>query len=144
MIYFFIFEILAQLPLSKKYSSSNQMSFESVVQSTSQLKSSPLTSIMIYESLLKAGPGDSVGFSVNNVSVKDIRRGSVAPDTRNHLAQVEPPRSWFLYFWRSYIGNVTLYKVFCKTIRCRTSNPDDNCIFSSTWYTAYLNQLKSA
>merc|ERR1712045_1062069 len=38
---------------------------------------------MHHESLPEAGPGDNVGFNVKNVSVKDIRRGYVASDSKN-------------------------------------------------------------
>lgn len=42
---------------------------------------------MHHESLTEALPGDNVGFNVKNVSVKDIRRGNVAGDSKN-----DPPR----------------------------------------------------
>merc|ERR1719209_360214 len=38
---------------------------------------------MHHESLTEALPGDNVGFNVKNVSVKDIRRGNVAGDSKN-------------------------------------------------------------
>uniref|UniRef100_A0A8C2H0P7 Elongation factor 1-alpha n=1 Tax=Cyprinus carpio TaxID=7962 RepID=A0A8C2H0P7_CYPCA len=38
---------------------------------------------MHHESLAEALPGDNVGFNVKNVSVKDIRRGNVAGDSKN-------------------------------------------------------------
>jgi elongation factor 1-alpha len=38
---------------------------------------------MHHESLPEAFPGDNVGFNVKNVSVKDIRRGNVAGDSKN-------------------------------------------------------------
>jgi elongation factor 1-alpha len=38
---------------------------------------------MHHEALEEAGPGDNVGFNVKNVSVKDIRRGNVAGDSKN-------------------------------------------------------------
>merc|ERR1712213_138196 len=41
---------------------------------------------MHHESLPEAGPGDNVGFNVKNVSVKDIRRGNVASDSKNKPA----------------------------------------------------------
>lgn len=40
-----------------------------------------------HESVLEAFPGDNVGFSVKNVSVKDIRRGDVASDAFNQPAR---------------------------------------------------------
>merc|ERR1712098_574346 len=42
---------------------------------------------MHHESLPEAGPGDNVGFNVKNVSVKDIRRGNVASDSKNDPAR---------------------------------------------------------
>jgi len=42
---------------------------------------------MHHESLTEAIPGDNVGFNVKNVSVKDIKRGMVAGDSKN-----DPPK----------------------------------------------------
>merc|ERR1712002_1008107 len=42
---------------------------------------------MHHETLPEAVPGDNVGFNVKNVSVKDIRRGMVAGDSKN-----DPPK----------------------------------------------------
>jgi len=42
---------------------------------------------MHHEALVEAIPGDNVGFNIKNVSVKDIRRGYVASDTKNDPAQ---------------------------------------------------------
>uniref|UniRef100_A0A915D098 Tr-type G domain-containing protein n=1 Tax=Ditylenchus dipsaci TaxID=166011 RepID=A0A915D098_9BILA len=42
---------------------------------------------MHHESLTEALPGDNVGFNVKNISVKDIRRGSVASDSKNDPAK---------------------------------------------------------
>jgi len=42
---------------------------------------------MHHESLLEALPGDNVGFNIKNVSVKDIKRGNVAGDSKN-----DPPK----------------------------------------------------
>nr|Q2HJN6.1 RecName: Full=Elongation factor 1-alpha 3; Short=EF-1-alpha-3 [Oscheius tipulae]AAY17224.1 eukaryotic translation elongation factor 1A [Oscheius tipulae] len=42
---------------------------------------------MHHESLPEASPGDNVGFNVKNVSVKDIRRGSVCSDSKNDPAK---------------------------------------------------------
>ncbi|WAR17136.1 EF1A-like protein [Mya arenaria] len=38
---------------------------------------------MHHESLVEALPGDNVGFNIKNVSVKEIKRGNVAGDTKN-------------------------------------------------------------
>jgi len=42
---------------------------------------------MHHETLVEALPGDNVGFNVKNISVKDIRRGSVASDSKNDPAK---------------------------------------------------------
>jgi elongation factor 1-alpha len=42
---------------------------------------------MHHESMPEAVPGDNVGFNIKNVSVKDIRRGMVAGDSKN-----DPPK----------------------------------------------------
>ena len=42
---------------------------------------------MHHESVPEAVPGDNVGFNVKNVSVKDIRRGNVASDSKNDPAK---------------------------------------------------------
>merc|ERR1712078_942498 len=42
---------------------------------------------MHHESLPEAVPGDNVGFNVKNVSVKDIKRGYVASDSKNDPAE---------------------------------------------------------
>jgi len=42
---------------------------------------------MHHEVLAEATPGDNVGFNVKNVSVKDIRRGYVASDSKNDPAK---------------------------------------------------------
>jgi len=42
---------------------------------------------MHHESMPEALPGDNVGFNVKNVSVKDVRRGNVAGDSKN-----DPPK----------------------------------------------------
>jgi elongation factor 1-alpha len=42
---------------------------------------------MHHESLTQALPGDNVGFNVKNVSVKEIKRGNVAGDSKN-----DPPK----------------------------------------------------
>jgi elongation factor 1-alpha len=42
---------------------------------------------MHHETLEEALPGDNVGFNVKNVSIKDIRRGMVASDSKNDAAK---------------------------------------------------------
>lgn len=55
---------------------------------------------MHHEALNEALPGDNVGFNVKNVSVKDVRRGNVAGDSRN-----DPPQEA-----ASFISQVCLQK----------------------------------
>merc|ERR1711921_54215 len=42
---------------------------------------------MHHEALTEAHPGDNVGFNVKNVSVKDLKRGYVASDSKNDPAK---------------------------------------------------------
>ena len=42
---------------------------------------------MHHESLPEALPGDNVGFNVKNVSVKELKRGFVASDSKNDPAK---------------------------------------------------------
>lgn len=42
---------------------------------------------MHHESLPEANPGDNVGFNVKNVSVKELKRGFVASDSKNDPAK---------------------------------------------------------
>ncbi|KAG7161584.1 elongation factor 1-alpha-like [Homarus americanus] len=42
---------------------------------------------MHHEALIEAVPGDNVGFNVKNVSVKDLKRGFVASDSKNDPAK---------------------------------------------------------
>lgn len=42
---------------------------------------------MHHQSLEQAQPGDNVGFNVKNISVKEVRRGFVAGDSKN-----DPPK----------------------------------------------------
>ena len=59
---------------------------------------------MHHESMPEAMPGDNVGFNIKNVSVKDIRRGNVAGDSKNDPpmeagcfnAQVRPTSGHFV------------------------------------------------
>ena len=53
----------------------------------SQLTTEVKSVEMHHESLPEAGPGDNVGFNVKNVSVKDLKRGFVASDSKNDPAK---------------------------------------------------------
>ncbi|CAG5124283.1 unnamed protein product [Candidula unifasciata] len=55
---------------------------------------------MHHEALPEAGPGDNVGFNVKNVSVKDIRRGNVAGDSKN-----DPPKATKSFYAQVIILN---------------------------------------
>lgn len=65
---------------------------------------------MHHEALTEALPGDNVGFNVKNVSVKDIRRGNVAGDSKNDppqeaanfTAQVDIIRDLFIEMKHEY------------------------------------------
>merc|ERR1719160_1368070 len=43
---------------------------------------------MHHESMAEAVPGDNVGFNIKNVSVKEIRRGNVASDSKNDPGKI--------------------------------------------------------
>ena len=59
-----------------------------VVTFAPQILSTEVKSVeMHHESLSEALPGDNVGFNVKNVSVKDVKRGNVAGDSKN-----DPPK----------------------------------------------------
>lgn len=68
---------------------------------------------MHHESLPEAGPGDNVGFNVKNVSVKELKRGFVASDSKNDpaketaefVAQVLIYNAFLIQF-ESWIGHV--------------------------------------
>merc|ERR1719423_102467 len=53
----------------------------------SQLSTEVKSVEMHHESLPQAEPGDNVGFNVKNVSVKDIKRGNVASDSKTDPAK---------------------------------------------------------
>merc|ERR1711948_159468 len=55
---------------------------------------------MHHESLPEALPGDNVGFNVKNVSVKDVRRGNVAGDSKN-----DPPKGTKSFFAQVIVLN---------------------------------------
>jgi len=76
---------------------------------------------MHHESLAEALPGDNVGFNIKNVSVKEVRRGMVAGDSKN-----DPPKaaknftaqvSW------SYLSDKNL-DVHCLLYLCHSNTPN--------------------
>ena len=61
---------------------------------------------MHHEALTEALPGDNVGFNVKNVSVKELKRGFVAGDSKN-----DPPKQAKVFkaqVW-SYSSNITIF-----------------------------------
>lgn len=68
---------------------------------------------MHHESMPEAVPGDNVGFNIKNVSVKEIRRGFVAGDSKN-----DPPKGADNF--NAQVGNGILKlsfqkkKIICK------------------------------
>jgi len=55
---------------------------------------------MHHESLTEALPGDNVGFNVKNISIKDIRRGNVAGDSK-----LDPPKGADTFYAQVIILN---------------------------------------
>lgn len=55
---------------------------------------------MHHESLPEALPGDNVGFNVKNVSIKEIKRGNVAGDSKN-----DPPKGAATFYAQVIILN---------------------------------------
>ena len=67
---------------------------------------------MHHEAMESAQPGDNVGFNVKNLSIKDIRRGMVAGDSKNDPPlKVNPPSTCaaacllFLTVWLPCVGS---------------------------------------
>ena len=70
---------------------------------------------MHHEALTEALPGDNVGFNVKNVSVKDIKRGMVAGDSKN-----DPPREAASFDAQVWHTVIVLQK-------CSSYNPGQKC-----------------
>lgn len=70
---------------------------------------------MHHESLVEALPGDNVGFNIKNVSVKEIKRGFVAGDSKN-----DPPKE--TRFFDAQVSNmiilVSIALCHCQQITC--------------------------
>ena len=70
---------------------------------------------MHHESLPEAVPGDNVGFNVKNVSVKDIKRGNVASDSKNKPASgvadftAQVCIGFYFFFFDSFFSNFDHY-----------------------------------
>ncbi|CAN9492943.1 unnamed protein product [Ophioblennius macclurei] len=74
---------------------------------------------MHHESLPEALPGDNVGFNVKNVSVKDIRRGNVAGDSKN-----DPPQEAKNFTAQVIILNHPgeIHAGYCPVLDCHTAH----------------------
>lgn len=68
---------------------------------------------MHHEALTEALPGDNVGFNVKNVSVKDIRRGNVAGDSRS-----DPPQEAASFTSQVCIQETDLSVIAAKKSTC--------------------------
>lgn len=64
---------------------------------------------MHHEALPEAVPGDNVGFNVKNVSVKELRRGYVAGDSKN-----SPPKGAQDFTAQVCIGAHASPPLFCS------------------------------
>lgn len=65
---------------------------------------------MHHEALSEALPGDNVGFNVKNISVKDIKRGMVAGDSKN-----DPPKQANNFTAQARTKSLSLDLVLCET-----------------------------
>jgi elongation factor 1-alpha len=74
---------------------------------------------MHHESLPEAGPGDNVGFNIKNVSVKEIRRGNVAGDSKN-----DPPKETKNFLAQVIILNHPgqIGQGYCPVLDCHTAH----------------------
>ena len=79
---------------------------------------------MHHESLPEALPGDNVGFNVKNVSVKEIKRGNVAGDSKN-----DPPKkatSFKAQVITSFLLLTIIY-IYIYICDCFLRKPDFSC-----------------
>jgi len=74
---------------------------------------------MHHEALVEAVPGDNVGFNVKNVSVKELRRGYVAGDTKNN-----PPRAAADFSAQVIVLNHPgqISNGYCPVLDCHTAH----------------------
>jgi len=74
---------------------------------------------MHHEQLKEAVPGDNVGFNVKNVSVKDIRRGNVAGDSKN-----DPPNGCDSFNAQVIVLNHPgeISNGYCPVLDCHTAH----------------------
>jgi len=74
---------------------------------------------MHHEQMAEAHPGDNVGFNVKNVSVKDIRRGNVAGDSKN-----DPPAETALFNAQVIVLNHPgqIHAGYAPVVDCHTAH----------------------
>jgi len=74
---------------------------------------------MHHSALEQALPGDNVGFNVKNVSVKDIKRGNVAGDSKN-----DPPKQANTFYAQVIIMNHPgkIHNGYCPVLDCHTAH----------------------
>jgi len=74
---------------------------------------------MHHEALTEAFPGDNVGFNIKNVSVKEIRRGMVAGDSKN-----DPPKAAKNFTAQVIILNHPgeIHAGYCPVFDCHTAH----------------------
>merc|ERR1712087_337358 len=86
---------------------------------------------MHHEALTEAMPGDNVGFNVKNISVKDIRRGNVAGDSKN-----DPPKECKNFYAQVIIlnhpgeikaGYAPVLDCHTAHIACKFAELKENC-----------------
>lgn len=74
---------------------------------------------MHHESLPEAYPGDNVGFNVKNVSVKELKRGFVASDSKNDPAK-EAANFMAQVIIMNHPGQIQ--NGYCPVLDCHTSH----------------------
>jgi len=74
---------------------------------------------MHHEALTEAHPGDNVGFNVKNVSVKELRRGYVAGDSKNN-----PPKGCSDFTAQVIVLNHPgqVCNGYCPVLDCHTAH----------------------
>ncbi|KAB5433374.1 elongation factor 1-alpha, partial [Bacteroides thetaiotaomicron] len=105
--------------------------FRSVTFAPCQLTTEVKSVEMHHEALEEAVPGDNVGFNVKNVSVKELRRGFVAGDSKNN-----PPKGAAGFYAQvivlnhpGQIGNGYTPVLDCHTahIACKFAEIKEKC-----------------
>lgn len=80
---------------------------------------------MHHESLVEALPGDNVGFNVKNISVKDVRRGNVAGDSKN-----DPPKGAKSFYAQVFnFLSFFFLPLYCSVHDRKVNGPSVICFF---------------